>query len=71
VTARRRRTRCTSGGTFLTKELQGARFALWKNVWHLTERQQLKLARVQQLNQRLFRAYLLSQQLREIYRVPF
>jgi transposase len=55
----------------LTKELQGARFALWKNVWHLTERQQLKLARVQQLNQRLFRAYLLSQQLREIYRVPF
>jgi Transposase len=36
----------------------------------LTERQQLKLARVQQLNQRLYRAYLLSQQLREIYRVP-
>ena len=35
----------------------------------LTEHQQLKLARVQQLNQRLYRAYLLSQQLREIYRV--
>ena len=40
-------------------------------MWNLTERQQLKLARVQQLNQRLYRAYLLSQQLREIYRVPF
>jgi transposase len=50
--------------------LKGARFALWKNARNLTERQQLKLARVQQLNQRLYRAYLLSQQLREIYRVP-
>ena len=52
------------------KALKGARFALWKNAKNLTERQQLKLARVQQLNQRLYRAYLLSQQLREIYRVP-
>ena len=59
------------GQTQLAKELKGARFALWKNPGNLTERQQLKLARVQQLNQRLYRAYLLSQQLREIYRVPF
>ena len=57
------------GQTQLAKELKGARFALWKNPGNLTERQQLKLARVQQLNQRLYRAYLLSQQLREIYRV--
>ena len=55
----------------LARELKGARFALWKNPANLTERQQLKLARVQKLNQRLYRAYLLSQQLREIYRVPF
>jgi transposase len=54
----------------LARELKGARFALWKNPANLTERQQLKLARVQKLNQRLYRAYLLSQQLREIYRVP-
>jgi transposase len=54
----------------LARELKGARFALWKNPANLTERQQLKLARVQQLNQRLYRAYLLAQQLREIYRVP-
>jgi transposase len=58
------------GQTQLAKELKGARFALWKNPGNLTERQQLKLARVQQLNQRLYRAYLLSQQLREIYPVP-
>jgi transposase len=55
----------------LARELKGARFALWKNPANLTERQQLKLARVQQLNQHLYRAYLLSQQLREIYRVPY
>jgi len=55
----------------LARELKGARFALWKNPENLTERQQLKLARVQQLNQRLYRAYLLAQQLRQIYRVPF
>jgi transposase len=53
----------------LAAELKGARFALWKNPDNLTERQQLKLARVQQLNQRLYRAYLLCQQLRQIYRV--
>jgi transposase len=58
------------GQTQLARELKGARFALWKNPGNLTERQQLKLARVQQLNQRVYRAYLLSQQLRQIYRVP-
>jgi transposase len=36
----------------------------------LTERQETKLARIQTLNQRLYRAYLLAQQLRQIYRVP-
>jgi len=55
----------------LARELKGARFALWKNAERLTERQQLKLARIQQLNKRLYRAYLLAQQLRQIYRVPY
>ena len=41
------------------RELKGARFALWKNPENLTERQQLKLARIQKLNHRLYRAYLL------------
>ena len=58
------------GHTQLARELKGARFALWKNAENLTERQQLKLARIQKLNHRLYRAYLLSQQLRQIYRAP-
>ena len=53
------------------KELKGARFTLWKNPRNLTERQQLELAQIQQTNKPLYRAYLISQQLREIYRVPF
>jgi transposase len=54
----------------LAKRLKGARFALWKNPGNLTERQKLKLAEIQTLNKRLYRAYLLAQQLREIYRLP-
>jgi transposase len=53
------------------KDLKGARFTLWKNPDRLTERQKIKLAQIQQTNKPLYRAYLISQQLREIYRVPF
>jgi len=53
------------------KELKGARFVLWKNPGRLTERQHRKLAQIQQTNKPLYRAYLISQQLREIYRVSF
>jgi transposase len=59
-----------AGNKQLAAELKGARFALWKNPGKLTERQQLKLATIQQTNKRLYRAYLLAQQLRMIYRVP-
>ena len=59
------------GHTQLARDLKGARFVLWKNAERLTERQQLKLARIQQINNRLFRGYLLAQQLRQIYRVPY
>ena len=58
-----------AGETALAKDLKGARFALWKNPENLTPRQQLKLAHIQQINQRLYRAYLLKEQLRQIYRV--
>jgi transposase len=58
-----------AGDTALARELKGARFALWKNPEHLTPRQQLKLADIQHVNQRLYRAYLLKEQLRLIYRV--
>jgi transposase len=60
-----------AGQRQLARELKGARFALWKNPRNLTARQKLKLARVQDLNRPLYRAYLLAQQLREIYRVPY
>jgi len=58
-----------AGEVALAKELKGARFALWKNPQNLTPRQQLKLAHIQQINQRLYRAYLLKEHLRQIYRV--
>jgi len=51
----------------LAKDLKGARFALWKKPEKLTERQQAKLAFIQQLNAPIYRAYLLNEQLRQIY----
>jgi transposase len=53
------------------KGLKGARFTLWKNPHKLTDRQQIQLAHIQQTNKPLYRAYLIAQQLREIYHVPF
>jgi transposase len=58
-----------AGDVALARDLKGARFALWKNPERLTPRQQLKLAHIQRVNQRLYRAYLLKEQLRLIYRV--
>jgi transposase len=51
-------------------ELKGTRYALWKNPENLTTRQQAKLADVERLNRPLYRAYLLKEQLRQIYRLP-
>jgi transposase len=59
-----------AGQTAVARDLKGARFALWKNPEHLTRRQRAKLAAIQRTNQRLYRAYLLKEQLRQIYRVP-
>ena len=53
----------------LARDLKGARFALWKNPENLTDRQQAKLAWIEKLNAPLYRAYLLKEQLRQIYRV--
>jgi transposase len=54
----------------LAKNLKGARYALWKNPENLTGRQQAKLSEIQQTNRPLYRAYLLKEQLRQIYRLP-
>lgn len=50
-------------------ELKGTRYALWKNPENLTDRQRSKLADVERLNRPLYRAYLLKEQLRQIYRL--
>lgn len=50
--------------------LKGARWALWKNAETLSERQQRKLAWVQGVNHRLYRAYLLMEHLRLIFQLP-
>ncbi len=53
----------------LARRLKGARFALWKNPENLTAGQDAKLAQIQKTNRRLYRAYLLKEQLRQIYRL--
>ncbi len=53
----------------LAKEIKGSRFALAKNPEKLTENQKATLARIRVLNDPLYRAHLLSQQLRLIYRL--
>jgi len=59
-----------AGQTQLARDLKGARFALWKNPERLTDRQQTKLSMIQQTNEPLYRAYLLKEQLHQIYRLP-
>jgi transposase len=60
----------TAGQRQLARGLKGARFALWKNPENLTQRQQAKLSDIQHTNHKLYRAYLLKEQLRQIYRLP-
>jgi len=59
-----------AGQTAVAKDLKGARFTLWKNPERLTARQQAKLSDIQATNKALYRAYLLKEQLRQIYQLP-
>jgi transposase len=64
VAAEARRT----GQDELAKALgAGCRFALWKNPADLTTGQQATLADIERLNQPVFRAYLLKEQLRAVF----
>lgn len=56
-----------AGQKALARQLKGARYALWKNPADLTGRQQAKLAEIAKTNQRLYRAYLLKEQLRQVF----
>jgi transposase len=51
----------------LAGELKGARYALWKNPGDLTGRQRAKLAWIARVNDRLYRAYLLKEELRLVF----
>jgi transposase len=57
------------GDAVAAKELKGARFALWKNPADLTGRQRARLARIAEVNRPLYRAYLLKEELRLVFRV--
>ncbi|MGH2375228.1 MAG: ISL3 family transposase [bacterium] len=59
------------GQTAIARELKGARFALWKNPEDLSERQAAKLSSIQRTNRTLYRAYLLKEQLRQVFRLPW
>ena len=55
------------GQKAVARDLKGARYALWKNPEDLTERQQAKLASIAVTNKPLYRAYLLKEQLRQVF----
>jgi len=55
------------GQKAVAKELKGARYALWKNADDLTARQEAKLASIAHTNKALYRAYLLKEQLRQVF----
>ena len=52
------------GDRALAAQLKGCRYALWKNPERLTGRQKNKLAWVAHTNDRLYRAYLMKEELR-------
>jgi transposase len=56
-----------AGQTALARGLKDCRFALWKNPEHLTANQRNKLAFIQKTNGKLYRAYLLKEQLRQVF----
>jgi len=55
------------GQKAVARELKGARYALWKNAGDLNTRQQAMLALIAQTNKPLYRAYLLKEQLRQVF----
>ncbi len=59
-----------AGDQAAARWLKGARYAVWKNPENLTGPQQAKLAGIQKTNRRLYRAYLLKEQLRGVFHEP-
>jgi transposase len=59
-----------SGQPQLARDLKNSRYALWRNPEDLTRRQGAKLADIARRNRPLYRAYLLKEQLREVFQLP-
>lgn len=59
-----------AGDKAAARWLKGARFALWKRPERLTDKQKLKLSQIAKVNERLYRGYLLKEQLRLVFREP-
>ena len=59
----------SGGNTDEAKELKGARFALWKNPRNLTRTQRKTLASIAETNGPLYRAYLLKEHLRLVFKL--
>lgn len=57
------------GQAALARKLKNSRYALWKDPADLTEAQEAKLSFIQSANRPLYRAYLLKEQLREVFKV--
>jgi len=51
----------------VARDLKNARYAPWKNPGDLTARQEAKLASIAETNKVLCRAYLLKEQLRQVF----
>jgi transposase len=62
--------RPTTVATGRARALKHARYALWKNPENLTERQVAKLAWIAKTDPRLYRAYLLKEGLRTVFKLP-
>jgi transposase len=56
-----------NGQNSVAKDLKNARYALWKNPGDLTARQAARLAVIAKTNAPLYRAYLLKEQLRQVF----
>ena len=57
-------------GSERAKAFKGARYSLWKHPENLTESQQTKLAWIAASDPKLYRAYLLKEGLRVVFRLP-
>jgi transposase len=53
----------------VASDLKGARYALWKNPEDLTANQNAQLSMIAVTNKQLYRAYLLKEQFRQVFKL--